>query len=232
MTVPPPPSAPPPPTPPPPPYGGGSPYPPPPPKKNFFVRHKVFTGFLAAIALIVVISVAAGGGSSKKDDTTAAPSTAAAAPAASAAGGQTDKPAPTTKAKPARPGLGQPARDGKFEFIVRGVRDGGTTIGPDFMAETAQGRFQILEVTVRNVGKESKALDVTSQKLLGNNGSEYSADTSASISQGDKAILYEPINPGNTLEASIIYDLPVGVVPTAVELHDSIFSGGVTVNLK
>jgi len=37
------------------------------------------------------------------------------------------------------------------------------------------------------------------------------------------------INPGNSIDATASFDLPVGTPPGEIELHDSAFSGGVEV---
>ncbi len=39
------------------------------------------------------------------------------------------------------------------------------------------------------------------------------------------------INPGNQVNGIIVFDVPKDVQPTRIELHDSLFSGGVTVPL-
>ena len=43
--------------------------------------------------------------------------------------------------------------------------------------------------------------------------------------------VYEGINPGNSLPAKIVFDVPKNVKLTKIELHDSPLSGGVTVEL-
>ncbi|MGJ0117596.1 DUF4352 domain-containing protein [Williamsia sp. MIQD14] len=207
----------------------GSPYPPPAPKKNFFVRHKLLTGVGVLVLLIVVISTATGGGGTSEDSNTAGSAGTATATGSTPNGSAAAE--PTSAAAP-RPGIGAPARDGKFEFVVRGVRDGGTTIGPDFMAERAQGRFVLVDLTVRNIGNEAQSLDVSSQKVLSTKGTQFSPNTTATISVDDAAVFYEQINPGNALQLTIAYDLPTGVDPAEIELHDSLFSGGVTVALR
>lgn len=203
-----------------------SPYPPPAPRKNWFARHKVLTVLGALVLLIVVISVASGGGGSTESPD-AAPAGSTAAPASAG-------PPPTAaeSAAAARPGIGAPARDGKFEFVVRGVRPGGTSIGPEFMAERAQGEFLLVDLTVRNVGDKAQSLDISSQKVLSAQGTEYSPNTAATIQVDDAAVFYEQINPGNALQVTVVYDLPAGTDATQIELHDSVFSGGVTVDLR
>jgi hypothetical protein len=39
------------------------------------------------------------------------------------------------------------------------------------------------------------------------------------------------INPGNEVTGTLVFDVPAGVELAALELHDSLFSGGVKVAL-
>lgn len=39
------------------------------------------------------------------------------------------------------------------------------------------------------------------------------------------------INPGNTVQGQLAFDMPAGVRAVKAELHDSLFSDGVTVSL-
>ena len=205
-----------------------SPYPPPAPRKNWFARHKVLSVLGALVLLIVVISVAtSGGGSTRSSDATPAGGTAA-----SASSGASAPSAPAPSAAAPRPGIGAPARDGKFEFVVRDIRPGGTSVGPDFMAERAQGEFLLVDLTVRNIGDKAQSLDISSQKLLSARGVQFSPDTAATIQVDDGGIFYEEINPGNAVQLTVVYDLPAGTDATQIDLHDSLFSGGVTVDLR
>jgi hypothetical protein len=45
-------------------------------------------------------------------------------------------------------------------------------------------------------------------------------------------VFFNSINPGNTVHGEIAFDLPPGDAAVKAELHDSAFSGGVTVMLK
>ena len=179
----------------------------------------------ALVLIIVVISVATSGGSTESPDAAPGGGTAAPASAGASATAAESGTAP-------RPGIGAPARDGKFEFVVRGVRPGGTTIGPDVMAERAQGEFLLVDLTVRNIGDRAQSLDISSQKVLSAQGTQYSPSTAATIQLDDGGVFYEQINPGNALQVTVVYDLPTGTDATQIELHDSMFSGGVTVDLR
>jgi hypothetical protein len=67
-------------------------------------------------------------------------------------------------------------------------------------------------------------------------GRKYDADSSADIyigsDDGANSVWLESINPGNTVQGQIAFDLPAGVTAVKAELHDSPFSGGVTVQLQ
>jgi hypothetical protein len=42
----------------------------------------------------------------------------------------------------------------------------------------------------------------------------------------------QDINPGNSVSGIVVFDVPNGQTPGHLELHDSAFSGGVTVNVQ
>ena len=127
--------------------------------------------------------------------------------------------------------LNQPARDGRFEFTVTGLDCSQNTIGEAPASKTAQGTFCLVSLTVENIGNEAQLLDASSQKALDAAGNEYSADSSAAVYLGDMNTFLNQLNPGSTVNGQIAYDVPVGTQLTTLELHDSPFSGGVTVNL-
>ncbi|HYN92428.1 MAG TPA: DUF4352 domain-containing protein [Pilimelia sp.] len=135
---------------------------------------------------------------------------------------------------PTGPGLGDPARDGKFEFVVHSVSCGKTRVGNEYLDEKAQGMFcQVaVTVTVRNIGAEAQTFSGSAQKAFDSQGTEFSNDTGAEMyaNEGAPTFLKE-INPGNSVKGTLIYDVPKGTRLTAVELHDSMFSGGVRVRL-
>jgi Domain of unknown function (DUF4352) len=61
---------------------------------------------------------------------------------------------------------------------------------------------------------------------------QYSASSDAllAIDESQNFFLQE-INPGNSVKGIIVFDIPKGGQPDRLELHDSPFSGGVTVTL-
>lgn len=132
-----------------------------------------------------------------------------------------------------KPGIGDEARDGKFSFIVTEVEPGTTRVGDEYFNQSAQGEFLIVHLSVKNIGDVPQVFLDEDQKLFTADGSEYSPDTAADIwLNEDGAAFFEEINPGNQIDVRIAFDVPKGTEPSSIELHDSLFSNGVTVSLK
>ena len=185
---------------------------------------KTWFRVVAALFVIAVIGSAIGGGN-KTDETGAAGTSDAPAAADSAAPAE-------DAAEPAMPGIGQAAADGDFNFVVSGVDCSLTSIGNEYVGTKAQGQFCVVSVAVTNMGDSAGSFFGDNAKLLNAEGQEFSADTEAAMYLEDSDSLFEEINPGNTLNSMVVFDVPAGTTPAAIELHDSAFSGGVTVALQ
>nr|WP_084699215.1 DUF4352 domain-containing protein [Actinoplanes globisporus] len=90
-----------------------------------------------------------------------------------------------------------------------------------------------MPVSVKNIGDEARTFDGGAQKALDGNNVQYSNDGAAElyVNSGAQTFL-EQINPGNTVKGTLVFDVPSGTKLTALELHDSYFSGGVKVQLS
>lgn len=212
---------------------------PPSQKKSWFARHKILTGLFALVALVVVIQVATSGGSSDPAPGAAATVTQGATTSPEPDEEDTDEPAATDEeAAPddepasADAGIGTAVRDGKFEFAVTEVETGVSRIGNDMFGDDAQGQFVLVHVTVQNIGDEAQYFDASSQKLTDTEGRTHSADSGAVIYLENADSFLEQINPGNAVNAIVVFDIPADAVPSAIALRDSMFSGGVTVTLE
>ncbi|GAB3581233.1 DUF4352 domain-containing protein [Calidifontibacter terrae] len=218
----------------------------PPPKKSWFLRHKILSG-LGALVLVAAIGSAVSGGGGANSNAAASSSdtgTSAAANSASSAAATDSKTDSKSAAETATqtktgskvekkdPGLGTPVRDGKFEFTVTKVKTGVKSIGDQYLGKQAQGSFVLISVTVKNIGDKSQTMFDDNQKVTDTQGRQFSADTEASIYLKNNNLWMNEINPGNTATGTLIYDMPAGATPASLELHDSAFSGGVTVSLK
>ncbi|MGW5580223.1 DUF4352 domain-containing protein [Micromonospora chokoriensis] len=134
--------------------------------------------------------------------------------------------------KPKTAKVGEPARDGKFEFTVKSSKCGVAKVGSSPLGQKAQGQFCLVTVNVKNIGKEAQMFDGSSQKAYAADGTEYSADSGAAIYANKNAETFlNDINPGNQVTGVVVFDIPKNVKLTKLELHDSPFSGGVDVTL-
>lgn len=129
------------------------------------------------------------------------------------------------------PGLNDAVRDGKFEFTVKKVDCGKTKIGSSMLGTKAQGQFCLVNVKVENIGDEAQSMFGDNQLMFDQEGREFSADTEAAIYLDNAQTLWEEINPGNSINGVVVFDVPKNAVPESIELHDSMFSDGVTVSL-
>jgi hypothetical protein len=139
--------------------------------------------------------------------------------------------APPAKPAAPEPAIGAPFRDGKFEFTVTSLKHAASA-GNDTFGKKAQGVFVLVNVKVKNTGDEAQTFDSSPQKLHDAAGRQYDADGAAAMYLGgDAKSFLEQINPGNAVTGVVIFDVPKGTKLNELELHDSIFSGGVTVPL-
>jgi uncharacterized protein DUF4352 len=198
-------------------------YSPEPPKKKHTVRN-VLLGTVGVVLVLGVITSVVGGG----DPTT---------PAADGASGQSRSAArqkpdgKTAKPKKRAAGLGDPVRDGKFQFTVTKI--GHTSaVGTSYLGKKAQGEFVVVNVTVKNIGDEARALSADNQTLFDADGRKFTADSEAAIYVDESNSLYEDVNPGNSLKGKLLFDVPRKAELDHLELHDSMFSGGVDVSLN
>lgn len=186
---------------------------------NWVKKHKILTVILVLVFLSVIGGAAGGGNKTSTTNTD---------------NSKQSNSTTSTNNKPAMAKIGEAARDGKFEFTVKSVECGKASVGTNqYLTKQAQGQFCLLSVTVKNIGNEAQSLFSANQKLLNNQGQQYAADdvaTTYAAPQGNT--WYSNINPGNSVEGVIVFDIPKDQAPTVAELHDSAYSGGVKVSLQ
>jgi hypothetical protein len=128
--------------------------------------------------------------------------------------------------------IGDEVQDGSFTFKVTNVETGAQALGDSFLRSEAQGMYVLVHVTVTNIGTESALFTSGNQTLLDAQGREFDADAGAALMNvPDSESFLTTINPGNSVNGVLVFDVPEGVAPTYIELHDSMFSSGVLVSL-
>lgn len=190
---------------------------------------------LGALILISIIGSALGGGQKSTSSTPAAPAAApssAAKPAVPAPSATANSPAP--QAPPAAqgaPGLNQPVRDGKLEFVITGVDCSKTKIGDQYLNQTAQGKYCLVAMKVTNISNEPQTFFGSVQTTTDAQGRKFEPDSAAAFYLKDSKSLFEKINPGNSVTGTVVFDIPKDATLVEMELHDGAFSGGVKVKL-
>jgi hypothetical protein len=140
----------------------------------------------------------------------------------------------TSRGTPSAPtGLNRPARDGMFEFVVSSVACGRSRAGDGLMSKKAQGQFCEVTLTVKNIGDQPRVFAASSQKAKGVDGATYGADAEAAVyASRDGKMILNNVNPGNAVSGMLVFDIPKDGSIVALELHDSPFSGGVTISTR
>jgi hypothetical protein len=182
-------------------------------KKPLWKRWWVW--LLALLAVIIVASVIGGGSSDPGGTTTGAVGSSTA----------------ESQSSEGLAKVGEPARDGKFEFLVESINCDATSVGTASFTHDAQGKFCIVRVKVTNIGDKSQTFSGSNATLIDPNGQQYAADLAAAAYMDNAESVYTPINPGNSVEAQVAFDVPRETVPDQLDLHDSPFSSGVRVQL-
>jgi hypothetical protein len=129
-------------------------------------------------------------------------------------------------------GLGDPVRDGQFEFVVRSVECGSRSVGAGVGRRAPLGQFCMVGLRVENTGGEGRTFGGGQQYLFDDVGKRHDPDLDATIRDGDGQLVSTHLNPGQRLEGTLVYDVPDPVGLARVELHDGLFSGGASVELR
>ncbi|MGQ4617015.1 DUF4352 domain-containing protein [Nocardia sp. R7R-8] len=197
--------------------------PPQPPKKQLIWPWIVIGGVLLFCGgCFGLVSVAG-------NDSQSAASTTTRRAAAIAPAEPVDSPAPKP-GKSIAP-AGSAVRDGQFEFQVTAIDPPKSSVGSGFMQEKARGEFIVIHVDITNTGRAPRSYFDDNQKLFDDQGREYANNSMAGLSLGEDTYTTD-LNPGFKISVAIVFDVPPGTVPATLELHDSMFSGGVKVALK
>ena len=128
-------------------------------------------------------------------------------------------------------GLGDPVRDGQFEFVVGSVDCGARSVGEGFGRKQALEQFCLVRLEVENTGTEGRTFGGGHQYLFDGDGKRHDPDLDATVRHGGGRLLSTHLNPGQRLQGTLVYDVPDPIDVARVELHDGPFSGGASVEL-
>ncbi|HET6480501.1 MAG TPA: DUF4352 domain-containing protein [Actinoplanes sp.] len=149
-----------------------------------------------------------------------------------AATGTPAQASPSPKAPPPLPGLGAKVRDGHFEFVVARVDCSRTTVGLEHLKRTAKGKYCVAVLSVRNFDDEPHYFVGRAQKAFDTKAISYGNDDLAGLyANRDTQTFLEKLDPGERVTGRLVFDVPKTVKLAALELHDSLLSGGVKVTV-
>jgi hypothetical protein len=185
----------------------------------------VLTAVVAVVAVIGLFLFGIAAESFGRNDTAAATTVT----------GQVNGPAPA-KEHPAAadpsPGIGQPVRDGRFEFVVSRVDCSKSQVGLEYLHRTAKGRFCVVSLSITNIADEPQFFLGRAQQAFDAGGTKFTDDAVAGFFANRNATAFlDKIDPGERISGRLVFDVPKKTTLTAMELHDSFFSGGARVVL-
>jgi Domain of unknown function (DUF4352)/Protein of unknown function (DUF2510) len=126
-------------------------------------------------------------------------------------------------------GSGAQASDGGLTFSITGTETASSVKYQDAPVEkTAQGEFIVVHMTVLNSGDAQGTFLATLQKLKAG-GTTYSIDDEATAYLNGT---WKDLNPGDTADLAIAFDVPPGTTPESLEVHGAPMSTGVEVPLS
>ena len=88
-----------------------------------------------------------------------------------------------------------------------------------------------MTLSVTNIGNEPQKYFGQNQKLIDTAGREYEVSTAAHMYLNSDVGIMGQINPGNSIQVKLPFDVPPDSRFTMLELHDSMLSGGVKLAL-
>ena len=193
-------------------------------------RRRRWPWVVGGIVGVLLVGAVLDGGD---DTTTTTPTTSEPAAAAT----KTDEQPKVTPTPEQLPGIGDEVRVGNLALTVTEVERVGEAVGGPYLEQRAQGVWWFIHLRATNHGDAPEPFSATEQyALVGDkrHRANPSAEIVAQSSDGfdyDELSLTE-INPGNTVEGVLIFDLPDGVTPERVELHDLAHSDPAVVDLR
>ena len=118
--------------------------------------------------------------------------------------------------------VGQEVIDANLAFTVQSIDCGATQVTGGPSTRTAQGKFCVLSLTLRNAGRTPVTFQGRAQMLQDIQQRFFGPDTAATAAHPVNAgrdMLAPVVNPGNELKGVLVYDVPADVNLLGVNLR-------------
>jgi hypothetical protein len=121
------------------------------------------------------------------------------------------------------------ARSGNFDYVVHRVETTDVLADPEFPERniTASGEFVVVKVTATNVSTDRQTFR-TAFDTVSDGSTEYQVDDAAWRYVGS---VRKDVDPGKSVDAAIVFDVPKGVDLDAIVLREARFAEGVAIAL-
>jgi Domain of unknown function (DUF4352) len=155
-------------------------------------------GIFAVIAIIIIGALVNG------DDETSEPASSETSSSNSESSKDKEK-----SDEPETFGVGQDVPVGKLSYTVNEFTEE-TEVSHEYMGSlTTEGKFVIVDVTVKNNDSEARIIDSDMFRLLGNDGTEYSSNSEADLYINDDAGFFlTEVNPKMSKTGKIAFEVP------------------------
>lgn len=200
-------------------------------KKNWFVRHKILTALLVLVVLAGLGSMFGGGDSDNSASSAKSASTSEENKADSADKKSEKAAKKAEKSKEQEVKIGEEFSSGDFLITVKELRPSQDQIGDEFLNKKAQGKFIQAVVSIKNNGQKKAVFFDNDVKLIDDQNREHST-SSDSFYLGDANLMLKDINPGNSVEGVLLFDVPQDATPTFLKFDTEWLAAPVKVALQ
>ncbi|WP_110114942.1 DUF4352 domain-containing protein [Bacillus sp. CGMCC 1.16541] len=188
-------------------------------KKPFYKKWWVWV-----LAVIIIGSVATGGEEE----------TASTEPKSEEASAEVKAETETAAAEPAKKeekkafGIGEEVKVGNLTYVVNGVEET-TEISNILGDKTTEGKFIVVDLTVKNTDKKARLADTNMFKVLTADGTEYSADGTLDmyVNEAGEGFFLQDLNPNIGKTGKVVFELPTEAAQYDLQVSSGLgWSGG------
>lgn len=131
-------------------------------------------------------------------------------------------------------GVGDSFAVNDWSITINSVGERTPTIGDEFLNTEAQGEFLPVDLTVTNDGSSGSHFFASDFVAVDDQDREFNYSSDATIyGASDGAVsLLDEINPGNSIEGTLYFDVPEGTDITALDINAGFLSDPVRVSLN
>lgn len=194
-------------------------------------KHKVLRGIIGIVVVLVVVGAIFGNKSQSNDSNSSDTSSNV---AESTESNSKDSESKDSKKEQVIT-LGTEFTAGDWSVTVKSIDEPVTSVGKSqyIKGAEAQGQFIPVTLSIKNSGKKASYFFTDNVKLKDTNGNEYAYNSDATIWGAEHGALRisEQVNPGNTLEGKIWFDVPTDAKISELTFSGSFFSRPVSVKL-